>query len=153
MLLPDLDQRVARCRRAACGLMADKHLCAADTRMGKLFVAPDNLKPLPHDAVEAAITQVLEAEADARTAVVGARGEATQIAEQAREQARRLSVHTDRRIHRVRAAFTAKLTAEVAALEAEAAALGAEHELTPAEAARVDMAVVALAREMTESAT
>ena len=70
-------------------------------------MATDNPKLLSDDAVEAAITRVLQAEVAARDAVVRARGEATQIAERAREQARGLGLHTDRRIRRVRAAFVA----------------------------------------------
>jgi vacuolar-type H+-ATPase subunit H len=112
-------------------------------------VPPDSPKPGSNDAVEAAITHVLRAEVEARDAVAHARGEAVAIAEQARETARRLGVHTEGRIHRLRAAFDAKATAEVAALEAEAAALGAAHDLTPAEISMVELAVAALAGALT----
>jgi hypothetical protein len=112
-------------------------------------VAQDRPKLGPNDAVEAAIARVLDAEAAARDAVAGARREAAEIAEQAREQARRLGLHTDLRIRAVRAAFSAKTTAEVAALEAHAAALGAAPELTPAEVVRVARAVAALGGELT----
>lgn len=110
---------------------------------------PDSPKLGPNDAVEAAITHVLTAEVEARNAVARARGEAAAIAEQAREAARRLGVHTDGRIHAVRARFDARATAEVGALEAQAAALGAAHDLTPAEVSRVERAVAALASAMT----
>ena len=112
-------------------------------------MAPDNLKSLPDDVIEAAISRVLEAEAAARADVVSARGEATVIAERAREQVRQLGVTSDRRMRRVRAAFAAKVTAEVALLDAEAAALSIAHELTGAELARVETAVAALAGAMT----
>jgi hypothetical protein len=114
-------------------------------------VAPDNLNPLRNDAVEAAISRVLDAEVAARAAVAAARGEATQIAERARETARRLGLHTDRRIQRIRSAFAAMTAAEVAALEAEGAALGVATELTPVEVVRVEAAVAALARALTEA--
>jgi hypothetical protein len=115
-------------------------------------VVSDNLNPLRNDAVEAAISRVLESEVSARAAVAGARTEATEIAERARESARRLALHTDRRIHRIRAAFAATTTAEVEGLEAQAAALSVDTELTPVEVARVEAAVAALARALTEAA-
>jgi len=121
----------------------------AVTRLRKLFVAPDNLHSLPDDAIEAAITRVLEAEAAARADIISARSEATEIAEQARERVRRLVVHTDRRIHNVRAAFADKTATVTAALEAEAASLSVVHDLTPAEVLRVEKAVAALARNLT----
>jgi hypothetical protein len=118
---------------------------------GKPPVASDNLNPLRNDAVEAAITRVLESEVAARAAVTAARAQATEIAEGAREAARRRALHTDRRIRRIRAAFATKTTAEVDNLEAQAAALGVTTALTPAEVAQVDAAVAALARALTET--
>jgi len=147
--LPDLGQRGAGRRRAACSLVAGEHICVADSRIRKLSVAPDNLKPLRDDAIEAAITRVLEAETAARADVVRARSEATEIAEHARQWARRLALHTDLRIRMVRAAFARRVTAEVAALEAEADALSVAHDLTPEEVLRVETAVAALAQGMT----
>ena len=115
-------------------------------------MASDNLNPLRNDAVEAAIARVLESEVAARATVAGARAEATAIAERARESVRRLAMHTDRRIHRIQAAFAATTAAEVEGLEAQAAALGVATGLTPAEVACVDAAVTALARALTEAA-
>jgi hypothetical protein len=115
-------------------------------------VAPDTQNLLRNDAVEAAISRVLDAEVAARAAVADARGEATEVAERARETARRLALHTDHRIHRIRGAFAAMTAAQVAALEAEGAALGVAAELTAAEATRVEAAVAALARVLTEGA-
>jgi len=115
-------------------------------------VASDNLNPLRNDAVEAAISRVLESEVAAHAKVTGTRAEATEIAERARETARRLSLHTDRRIHRVRAAFAATTTAEVEGLEAQAAALSDATGLTPTEVARVEAAVAALALALTGAA-
>ena len=112
-------------------------------------MAPDNLKPLPDEVIEAAITRVLEAEAAARADVDRTRNEALLIAERARERTRRLGATGDRRIRKMRAAFAALVTAEVATLDAEAAALGVAHVLTPAEVARVEAAVTALAGAMT----
>ncbi len=74
-------------------------------------MVPDNPKLLLNDAVDAAITRVLTAEGAARDAVARAHGEAAEIAEQTRETARRLGLHTDLRIRAVRAAFDAKATA------------------------------------------
>jgi hypothetical protein len=114
-------------------------------------VAPDNPNLLRNDAVEAAISRVLDAEVAARAAVAGARAEAIEIAERARETARRLALHTDRRIHRIRGAFAAMTAAQVAALETEGTALGVATTLTAAEVARVEAAVAALARALTET--
>ena len=83
--------------------------------------------------------RVLEAEAAARDTIAQARVRAAEIAERARETTRALRLVTDRRIGRVRAAFDAQCTTEVAALEAEAAALAAAHDLSPAEIARTGM--------------
>ena len=148
-LLPDLGQRGVDHRRAACSLVAGERVCVADSRMRKLSVAPDNLKPLRDDAIEAAITRVLEAEAAARADIELARRDASEIAEQARQWARGLAIHTERRIRRVRAAFAARVTAEVAALEAEANALSVAHDLTAMEVLRVETAVATLARGLT----
>ena len=111
----------------------------------------DDLNPLRNDAVEAAISRVLESEVAARAAVSGARAQATEIAERARETVRRLALHTDRRIHRIREAFATTTNAEVEQLDAQAAALGVAAALTPAEVARVEAAVAALARALTEA--
>jgi hypothetical protein len=127
--------------------------CRRRNRRKETSVAPHNPNPLPDDAVEAAITRVLAAEATSRDAVARARVEAAEIAERTRGKARRLVAHTDLRIRAVRAAFNAHVAAEVAALEAQAAALGAAPVLTPAEAASVDKAAAALAHAMTGGST
>jgi len=114
-------------------------------------VVSDDLNPLRNDAVEAAISRVLESEVAARAAVTEAHAMATEIAERARDTARRLAVHTDRRIHRIRAAFATVTTAEVERLDAQAVALGVAAALTPTEVARVEAAVAALARALTEA--
>ena len=113
-------------------------------------MAPDNSKRPPDDAVEAAIMRVLEAEAAARDAIARARVQAADIAEQARQATRALRLVTDRRMGRMRAAFDARCTTEVAALEAEAATLAAAHALSPADVARIERAVAALAHALTE---
>jgi hypothetical protein len=66
---------------------------------------------------------------------------------------RRIGFHAERRIRSVRAAFAATTAAQLAVLEAEAVALGTRHDLGPSEIARVDAAVAALARHMTEGAS
>ena len=103
----------------------------------------------PDDAIEASITRVLDAEAAALDAVAHARVEALAIAEQAREQVRRLGVNTDRRMHAVRAAFEARVAAEVASLAAQTSALEAIHDLTPEEIGSVERAVGATALALT----
>jgi vacuolar-type H+-ATPase subunit H len=128
---------------------AGKHYRVAVALVWSPPVARENPKLLADDAVEAAITRVLAAEASARDAVARARGEAMEIAERAREKARRLGLSTDRRIRVLHAAFDAKVTAKVAALDAQAAALGTAHDLTPAEAASVERAVAELAGALT----
>lgn len=104
------------------------------------------------DVVETSIARVLDAEAAALDAVARARDDAAAIAEQAREEARRIGLRADRRTHAVRAAFAAGVAAEIALLEAEAAALAASHDLTPAEVERVDRAVRATAQALTGGA-
>jgi hypothetical protein len=139
------DVYARKVRFVACVVDACGRFRVAHKRTRTVPVAPDNAKLQSNDAVEAAITRVLTAEVAARDAVAGARSEAVAIAEQARETARRLGLHTDRRIRAVRTAFDAKGTAEVAAMEAQAVALGVPHQLTPVEVARVEQAVAALA--------
>lgn len=149
---PDLDQRGAGLRRAACVLTAGAHHGVAEDGNWKSLVALDSSKPLPDAVIEAAITRVLDAEASAHADVEAARIETLLIAEHARERARRLVASSDRRIRRIRAAFSAKVTLEVAALNAEAEALGVAHELSSAEVAQVDLAVAMLAGAMTGGA-
>ncbi len=94
----------------------------------------------PHDAVEAAIARVLDAEHAARAAVATAEETAAAMVEDARAAVRALASRTESRIRAVRAAFEARTAAEVAALDAEAAAADLHHELTRAEAASLDAA-------------
>ena len=138
-----------RCGVGRFAVGAGKHFRVADALIRSPAVARENSKLLADDAVEAAITRVLAAEASARDAVARARGEAMEIAERARERARRLGLSTDRRIRVVHAALDAKVMAKVAALDAQAAALGAAHDLTPAEVASVGRAVADLAGALT----
>ena len=126
---------------------------AGDSTMRKRSVAPDDLKSVTDDAVEAAIVSVLDAEKAARADIVRARGDATVIAEEAREQVRCLVLRADRRIRMVRAAFAASVASEVAALESEAALLDVVHDLTSAEVLQVEKAVAALAGAMTGGPT
>jgi hypothetical protein len=111
-------------------------------------LVPSNQVPPLDDAVESAITRVLDAEAAARDAIARARGEALEMAEQARARTRALSLRIDDRIRGIRAAFERKVSAQVAVLEAEAAALEARHDLAPGEIARLEQAVAALAAEL-----
>jgi len=101
------------------------------------------------DAVEAAIARVLDAEHTARDAVRDAEEEAAAMTEATRATARAVALSTERRIRAVRAAFEARAAAEVAALRTAAEAADAAHELTPAELARLDVAVTSLAALLT----
>jgi hypothetical protein len=125
---------------------------AAEAENWNFQVALDRTQSLPDAVIEAAIACVLDAEALAHADVDAARGEALQIAEHARDRARRLAATSDRRIRRIRAAFAEKVARDVAVLDVEAEALGAVPELSPSEAARVDAAVAALAGAMTGGA-
>jgi hypothetical protein len=120
-----------------------------DSVIAKFPVAPDKSNMPTADAIEASIARVLDAEAAAVDAVARARDVALAIAEQAREEVRRLGFRTDRRLHAVRAAFEARAAGEVATLAAETSALDAIHELTLEEIGRVDSAVNATAAAMT----
>jgi hypothetical protein len=112
-------------------------------------LAPSNLVPPLDEAVEAAITRVLEREAAARDAIARANADALDIAEDARAHARSLSLRTEARIRAIRAAFERKASAEVAALDDEAAALESRHVLLPEEIAAMERAVAVLAAELT----
>ena len=101
------------------------------------------------DAVEAAIARVLVAEHTARDAVRDAEEEAAAMTEATRATARAVALRPERRIRAVRAAFEARAAAEVAALRTAAEAADAAHELTPAELARLDVAVTSLAALLT----
>ena len=114
-------------------------------------MAFDNSTPRPDDAVGAAIMRVLEAEGMARDSIAQARAEAGEIAERARQAIRAIRLSTDRRLERVRATFEAWCTTEVAELEAQATELDAANDLSPAEVARVERAVGALARSLAEN--
>lgn len=125
------------------------HVTMSEIGVRSRPVAPESPKLLPEDAVEAAITQVLQAETAAREAVVVAGGEAEEIAEAARERARRIGLAADRRIAAVRAAFGAKTEVEVASLNAQASAFDAGRAPTPDEVTGVERAVLSLAGSLT----
>jgi hypothetical protein len=105
-----------------------------------------------HDAVEAAIARVLDAEHAAREAVTQAGETAAEMVEAARGEGRAIAERTERRIRAVRATFEARTAAEVAALDALATDAGVRHELTPDESVRLDAAVAALAARLTQGA-
>jgi hypothetical protein len=98
--------------------------------------------------VEAAIARVLDAECAARAAVVDAGRRAATIHEAARAAAQTLGARTESRIRAVRAAFGRCADAQVAALAAQAGAADIEHEPTPDELARIDLAVAKLAARL-----
>ena len=114
-----------------------------------VLLAPSKLVPPLDEAVEAAITRVLEREAAARDVIARANAEALAIAEEARAGARALSLRADERIGAVRAAFERKVSAHVAALNDEAAALESRHDPLPEEIAALERAVAVLAAELT----
>lgn len=105
-----------------------------------------------NDAAEAAIAQVLGAEREARAAVEQARLEVQHIAENARSAARGVAQRTERRIRAAVAAFERDLAARLADIEAQAVGLDAAQPLRPEEAAALQAAVQALAREWVEGA-
>jgi len=72
-----------------------------------------------HQASDAAIARVLQAERDARAAVSGASAEVQQMAERARADARARAERTERRIRLYTAAFARELAAQLTAIEAD----------------------------------
>jgi hypothetical protein len=111
---------------------------------------PDRISSI--DSVEVAIARVLDAEIAARNAIRDAERMAAAITEAARAGARGIALRAERRIGTVRAAFEARVAAEVADLDTAAAAAAAPHALTPEDFARVELAAAALARELTADA-
>lgn len=105
-----------------------------------------------HDAVEAAIARVLDAEHAAREAVRAAEEAAAVMTEAARATARGIAERTERRIGAARARFEQKTSVEVAALDAKAAETLVPHDLTAEELARLDAAIATLATRLTEGA-
>ncbi len=108
------------------------------------------VEPQTTDATaEAAINRVLSAERDAREAIAQATREADTMNESARAAARALGERTERRIRALRAAFAARLAAEVDAIDVQAAAQDAGQPLSADELDHLERAVAALAAELT----
>jgi hypothetical protein len=95
------------------------------------------------------MAQVLSAESAARVTVAAAAVEAQHMAERARAAARGIAERTQRRLHRVRAAFERAADAEVAALHAQGEALRAPRAIGADDLARIDRAVTRLAARLT----
>lgn len=108
--------------------------------------------PAPERAVEAAMAQVLAAEAAARESVARARVEAGHTGERSRSAVRALADRTQRRVRHLRAAFERAGDAEVAALQAQAGHLSLPAEPGADDAARIDRAVARLAAQLTGGA-
>ena len=108
--------------------------------------------PSADKAAETAITRVLSAERNACDAIAHATREAAALNELTRARARALVERTERRIRAVRAAFAARVTAEVATIDTQAVAQDAQQPLAAADLERHDRAVAAFAAELTESA-
>jgi vacuolar-type H+-ATPase subunit H len=105
--------------------------------------------PSPTDAaVEAAISQVLEAERAANEDVERATPEAAAIVEGARAQARAIAERTERRLRGLRAAFEARSARELAAIDEQALAQDTVRELTNEDLARLERAVAVLSGEL-----
>lgn len=100
-------------------------------------------------AVEAAMAQVLAAEAAARDAVAQARRDAQLEAESTRAAVRALGERTQRRIRCLRAAFERSTHDELRALQAQAAALQSPHKPAADEAVRIERAVARVAAQLT----
>ncbi len=109
---------------------------------------PQSESPAPAQAVEAAITRVLDAERDAHRAIEDARVTATRILDAARLAARAVAERGDRRIRDLGAALARKVQSEIAALDAEIAALDAEPLAGAAALERERSAVRSLAAEI-----
>lgn len=105
---------------------------------------------LSHQASDAAIARVLQAERDARAAISGASAEVLQIAERARADARKRAERTERRIRLYSAAFARELAARLAAIEAEGAALAIPDAPHANDAQRLQQAVQQVAQELLE---
>jgi hypothetical protein len=104
-----------------------------------------------HQASDAAIARVLQAERDARAAVSGASAEVQQIAERARADARARAERTERRIRLYTAAFARELAARLTAIEAEGAALAVPDAPRADDEQRLQQAVQQVAAELLES--
>lgn len=104
--------------------------------------------PFAEHEVEAALQQVLAAEAAARDTVAAARAQAERIAEQGRAQARRVTERAHARIASARDRLARSLAAQRAEIDAQREAL----ELTPvpdrATLEALDAAVERLAAEL-----
>jgi len=108
--------------------------------------------PAPERAVEAAMAQVLAAEAAARESVALAHAEAARTGERSRAAVRALAERTEHRLRRLRAAFERAADAEVAALQAQAEALSRPTEPGRDDAARIEQAVARLTAQLTGGA-
>ncbi len=105
----------------------------------------------PPAAVDAAIVCVLDAEHAARDAIAATEATAVAMVEDARAAARAVALRSESRIRAVRAAFERDASTQVAALDAAAAEADVRHQLESDELARLDVAVVALAKRLTGS--
>lgn len=103
-------------------------------------------------AIEAAFTQVLQAELAAHEAIAAARTQALVQAESARAETRARAERTRRHIAAVRAAFERRLQAELTRLGREAEALRADTPLLDEDRAQVEQAVRSLAAQLTGGA-
>ncbi|HEY2188951.1 MAG TPA: hypothetical protein VGH48_10355 [Caldimonas sp.] len=101
-----------------------------------------------NSAAEVAVARVLSVEREARGAIARAQVDASHIAEEARAAARRLSERTEQRVRCIVAAFERDLAARVAAIDAETAKLDVPQPVRPEDRARLERAVVALARQL-----
>lgn len=108
-----------------------------------------HVPPTTERAVEAAIAQVLAAEAAARESMVQARRDAQHQAEQSRAAVRAVDERTQRRIRCLRTAFERAADADVMALQAQAQALTAPQAPATDEAARIERAVARVAAQLT----
>jgi hypothetical protein len=95
------------------------------------------------------LAQVLVAEQAAHASIEAARRRSTQIAEQARAEARARDERVRRHVAAVRVAFERALQADLARSAAEAAALAVDTPLDAGDRARVERAVLRLAAQMT----
>jgi hypothetical protein len=101
---------------------------------------------------EAAFAQVLGAEQAARASIAAAAQRSTEVAEQARAEARSRDERARRHVAAVLAAFERALQADLARMAAEAAALAVDTPLDARDRVRVEQAVQHLAAHITGDA-
>jgi vacuolar-type H+-ATPase subunit H len=132
-------------------ILGAQRVGAVAPRAYNIVKSNDPTRPTSEPA-DAAITRVLQAERDARDSIDQSHREAAHIAESARADARAVAERTERRIRTVVGAFEQQLAGRLAAIDDEATHMTKPHVLGDAELRALDLAVHALAHELTGAA-